>query len=79
MKPYASISAFFLALIAIAHLLRVLAGWTIVINATALPMWPSIVAFVVAGWLSIMLWRESKRGIVQDILEAAEQLRAERP
>lgn len=76
MKPFTSISVFFLALIAFGHLLRVLTGWEIIINATVIPMWPSVLVFLVFGGLSVMLWREAKRATVSDILEAVERLKA---
>jgi hypothetical protein len=41
MKPITSISVVLFALMAFGHLLRVLAGWEILINATVIPMWPS--------------------------------------
>ncbi len=54
MKPFTSISVFFLALIAFGHLLRVLTGWEIIINATVIPMWPSVLVFLVFGGLAIV-------------------------
>ncbi len=76
MKPITSISVVLFALMAFGHLLRVLAGWEILINATVIPMWPSVLVFLVFGGVAIMLWREAKRGMVQDILEAVERLKA---
>ncbi len=76
MKPFTAISVFLLALIAVGHLLRVLAGWELVIGATIMPMWLSVPVFLVFGGVAIMLWREAKRGMVQDILEAVERLQA---
>jgi hypothetical protein len=76
MKPFTAISAVLLALIAVGHLLRVLVGWELVIVATVIPMWPSVLVFLAFGGVAIMLWREAKRGMVQDILEAVERLKA---
>ncbi len=76
MKPFTSISVFFLALIAFGHLLRVLTGWEIIINATVIPMWPSVLVFLVFGGLAVLLWREAKRATVSDIREAVERLKA---
>ena len=59
MKPATSFGAFLLGLIAFGHLLRVLFGWGVVINDKAIPMWPSILVFIVFGVLSVMIWRES--------------------
>ncbi len=79
MKPITAISVVLFALMAFGHLLRVLAGWELVIGATIIPMWPSVLVFLVFGGVAIMLWREAKRGMVQDILEAVERLKANKP
>ncbi len=63
MKPFTSVSVVLFALIAFGHLLRVLTGWEILINATIIPMWPSVLVFLVFGGLAIMLWREVNRGV----------------
>ena len=78
MKPITAISVVLFALMAFGHLLRVLAGWELVINATIIPMWPSVLVFLVFGGVAIMLWREAKQGMVQDILKAAERLKADK-
>ena len=51
----------FLVVFAVFHLLRLLFGMTIVIGSTTVPQWASILAFLVAGILAVMLWREGKR------------------
>jgi len=76
MKPVTAISVVLFALMAFGHLLRVLAGWELVIGAMIIPMWPSVLVFLVFGGVAIMLWREAKRGMAQDILEAVERLKA---
>lgn len=62
MKPIANISAFLLGLISLGHLLRVILAWEITINQTLVPMWPSLVIFVIFGVLAVLLWRESATG-----------------
>jgi hypothetical protein len=74
MKLYTSISVCLLALIALGHLIRVLAGWEIVIHGAVIPMWPSVLVVFVFGGLAIMLWREAKRDAIEDILEVVERL-----
>ena len=76
MKPITAISVVLFALLAFGHVLRALAGWELVIGATVIPMWPSVLVCLVFGGLAIMLWREARRATVQDILEAVEQLQA---
>jgi hypothetical protein len=61
MKPFTTLAAVFLALVALVHLYRLVRGLEVVVQGHVLPQWISIVALVVAGGLSIMLWRESKR------------------
>jgi len=40
------------AVVALAHILRVVMGWSVVIGTWTVPMWVSWAAFVVAGGLS---------------------------
>lgn len=75
MKPYTAIAVVLLALIALGHLMRVLAGWELVIGAVVVPMWPSVFVFLVFAGLAIMLWREARRGTVSEIIEAVQRLK----
>ena len=59
MKPITNISAFIFALISLGHLLRVIFAWGITINQAKIPMWPSVVIFLLFGLLAVLLWRES--------------------
>jgi len=59
MKPFATATVAILALVAVVHLVRLLAGWSVSINGIDIPMWVSVVALVVAGGLALGLWRES--------------------
>ena len=59
MKPFTKISSILFALIAVAHLARVVFGWTATVNGSAVPMWVSIVAAVISGVMSVMLCREA--------------------
>jgi hypothetical protein len=60
MKPVINLSAFLLALISLGHLLRVIFAWGITINRTVIPMWPSVVVFLLFGFLAVSLWREAR-------------------
>ncbi len=62
MKPATTLGVFILALIAFGHLLRVLLSWSLIINDTVIPMWPSVLVIVVFGTLSVLICRESCRG-----------------
>lgn len=59
MKPFTTATIVILALVAIVHVLRLLLGWSITINGTDIPMWASIVGFVLSAGLAVGLWRES--------------------
>jgi len=61
MKPFTAIAAIFLGLIALLQLLRVVQAWPVSVNGMAIPVSASVVAFVVAAGLSVMLWREARR------------------
>jgi hypothetical protein len=52
---YSRLAAAIFAIVAILQLLRALAGWPVTIGRTAIPVWASWVAFVIAGvlaWIS---------------------------
>lgn len=61
MKPFALISAMLFAIVALAHLVRIVQGWEILVDDVSIPVWVSVVGVVVPGGLAIMLYRESKR------------------
>jgi hypothetical protein len=51
-KAFSAIAAVIFALVALLHLLRLVMGWSIVIDSWTVPMWVSWVGLVVAGGLS---------------------------
>jgi hypothetical protein len=59
MKPFATATVIILALVAIVHVVRLLAGWSVSVNGIDVPMWVSVIPVVVAGGLAAGLWRES--------------------
>jgi len=60
MKPFTALACLLLALIALLQLTRLLLGWEITINGFPVPLWASGVAALIAGALSLMVWRESR-------------------
>lgn len=60
MKPAALVATIFLALIALAHVLRVALRVQVTVGGTDLPMWMSVVACIFTGGLAIVLWRENR-------------------
>ncbi len=61
MKPFATLAVALLALIALMQLTRFLLGWDVTIHGFVVPVWLSGIAFIIAGGLALMLWRESRR------------------
>ena len=61
MKPFTLIAVVFLSLLALLQLLRFLLGWAVTFNGVAIPVWVSGIAFIFAGAIAAMLWRESRR------------------
>ena len=51
-KTFATIAAVIFALVALLHLLRLVMGWSVVIDSWTVPMWVSWVGLVVAGGLT---------------------------
>ena len=62
MKPVTAGATILLAVVSLAHLLRILFGVRVTVADSLIPMWMSGVAVVVAGGLAIMLWRSARRG-----------------
>ena len=61
MKPFTSFASALFALVALVHLLRLVIGFDLVIAGWAVPMWISVVGFIIPSALSFGLWREAKR------------------
>ena len=51
-KTYAQVTSIIFAIVALAHLARIVFGWDAVIGGWDVPMWVSWLAVVVAGLLS---------------------------
>jgi hypothetical protein len=61
MKPFTTIAVVVFSLVALMQLLRFMLGWEISVNGIAIPIWASGFAFVIAGVLALMLWREARQ------------------
>ena len=57
MKNYIAISGSIFAIVAFAHLIRIIDGWEVVVNGQAVPMTISYLAFVATGMLAIWAFR----------------------
>ena len=51
-KTFVTIATVIFALVAVLHLLRLVIGWSVIIDTWTVPMWVSWVGLVVAGGLS---------------------------
>jgi hypothetical protein len=60
MKPFTVIAIVLMSLIAILQFVRFILGWEVLVNGVSIPSWVSAIAFVVAGGVAVMLWRESR-------------------
>ena len=60
MKLSIKIVTAFLAVVALAHLLRVIFQWKVSFNGAELPQWMSAVACLVVGGLALWLWQDHK-------------------
>ncbi len=60
-KPFTTTAVIVLSLIALLQLLRFLLRWEVTLNGAVVPVWLSGIAFVVAGGLAVMVWREIGR------------------
>jgi len=57
MKNYIAISGSIFAIVAFAHLIRLIDGWEVTVNGQAVPMTISYMAFVATGLLAVWAFR----------------------
>jgi len=62
-KPATHLASILLATVSLAHLLRALFGVQVTLADQVIPIWVSWIAFVVAGGVAVMLWREARRRV----------------
>ena len=60
MKPFTKIASVLLAVVGLLHLARVILNMQVIVGSLEIPMWVSILGFIVPSLLSIGLWRELK-------------------
>ncbi len=60
MKNYIAISGSIFAIVAFAHLLRIIDGWDVIVNGQAVPMTISYMAFVATGLLAVWAFKVNK-------------------
>ena len=60
-KPFTLFAVLVFAIVALAHLLRLIFGWEVTFNGAVAPIWLSAVGVVIAGGLAAGLWWESRK------------------
>jgi hypothetical protein len=51
-KTFSTLAAAIFGVVAVLHLVRILIGWSIVVDGWTIPMWVSWVGLIIAGALS---------------------------
>ena len=60
-KTFSLVAGVIFAMVALFHLMRIFAEWTVIIRDWSIPMWVSWIALVVAGGLALLGLRLSER------------------
>jgi hypothetical protein len=60
-KIFSLVAGLIFAMVALFHLMRIFAEWTVIIRDWSIPMWVSWIALVVAGGLALLGLRLSER------------------
>jgi len=60
MKTFTLLAVIVFSIVALAQLLRVVLGWSVVIAGVTIPPWASLVACAFAALLAVMVWREHR-------------------
>lgn len=58
MKPFTLVAIAVFGLMALMHVLRLFLGWDLSFNGVFVPLWASVLGFLIAGGLALGLWRE---------------------
>jgi hypothetical protein len=61
MKPFTTITIVVLFLVGFLHLLRLLLGWQVNVDDTAVPMWVSMAGLGFSISLAALLWWENRK------------------
>jgi len=60
MKPFTTVAVIVFLIVAVVHLVRVIEGWPVAIDALQIPMWVSVVGCAISALLAVMVWRENR-------------------
>lgn len=59
------VAAIVFAVVALAQLTRLAMQWDVVVADYAIPLWPSAIALVVAGGLSVWMWQLASADVTE--------------
>ena len=62
-KNFTILAACIFTIVALGQLMRALGGFEVALNGTPIPIWPSWIAFVVAGLLALIGFRTASNTI----------------
>ena len=60
MRRFTKIAIAVFSLVAVLHLLRLVFGWEVIVSGIIIPLWASVIGFLAAGVLAVLLWRETR-------------------
>lgn len=60
-KPFTIIAIVVFSFVSCTHLFRLFFEWEIILNGIVVPLWFSVLAFVIAAGLAVMLWLEAQK------------------
>ncbi|MEE9165718.1 MAG: hypothetical protein V3U15_05590 [Nitrospinota bacterium] len=60
-KPFTIIAIVVFSFVSCMHLFRLFFEWEIILNGLVVPLWFSVLGFVIAAGLAVMLWREAQK------------------
>lgn len=63
MRRYEQVSGVVFSLLAVVQLTRVVRGWPVQVATVTVPVWVSLIAFLITGSLAIWAFRAARRPI----------------
>jgi len=61
MKSSVVVTAIFLLVVSIVHLIRLILQWEVTVDTFDIPLWMSAAACIVTAVLAFWLWKENKK------------------
>jgi hypothetical protein len=63
MKPLTRIASVIFGIVSLAHASRLLIHFQLKVGDTEVPLWINVFGFIIAGFLSFGLWKESEKSV----------------